>query len=119
MTTKKIAARLVELCREGRFENAQKELYAEDAVSIEQESSPAFVKETKGLPAIVEKGKLWESMISEMHSLTISDPLITGSRIALSIIFDVTMKERGRNLFEEIAVYKVENGKIVSEEFFN
>ena len=35
MKIEQIAQRLVELCREGKFEQAQKELYADDAISIE------------------------------------------------------------------------------------
>ena len=34
MTTKEIANRLAELCRNGDFETAQKELFSEDAVSF-------------------------------------------------------------------------------------
>lgn len=34
MNTKQIADRLVELCRKGEFEKAQKELFSEDAVSM-------------------------------------------------------------------------------------
>lgn len=52
MSVKIIAERLAELCRKGEFEKAQKELYAEDALSIEPYATPAFEKETKGLPAI-------------------------------------------------------------------
>jgi hypothetical protein len=40
MNTESIANRLVELCRAGKFEQAQKELYASDAVSIEPEGLP-------------------------------------------------------------------------------
>jgi hypothetical protein len=35
MNTKQIAERLVALCRKGEWETAQKELFADDAVSIE------------------------------------------------------------------------------------
>ena len=55
MTTQEIANRLVELCRAGQFETAQKELFATDIVSIEPFASPAFEKETHGLNAIFEK----------------------------------------------------------------
>ncbi|HEY6899064.1 MAG TPA: SnoaL-like domain-containing protein, partial [Puia sp.] len=40
MTTQEIANRLVELCQKGDFETAQKELFADDCVSIEPYSSP-------------------------------------------------------------------------------
>ena len=61
MTTNQIASRLVELCRKGEFETAQKELFAKDAMSIEPQASGAFEKETKGLNAILEKGKKWDT----------------------------------------------------------
>ena len=57
MTTQQIASRLVELCRQTQYETAQKELFADDVISIEPYSTPAFDKETKGLQAIIEKGK--------------------------------------------------------------
>jgi len=56
MTTKEVASRLVELCRQGKFEAAQKELFAKESVSIEPHETPAFQKETKGLNAILQKG---------------------------------------------------------------
>jgi hypothetical protein len=56
MTTSEIAEKLISYYREGKWEEAQKELYAEDVVSIEAEASPVFDKITKGLPAIIEKG---------------------------------------------------------------
>ena len=39
MTTKEVADRLVSLCREGKIEDAQNELFANDAVSIEPNES--------------------------------------------------------------------------------
>lgn len=47
MNTQQIAARLTELCRQGKFEAAQKELFAEDAVSIEPRESPDFPRKLK------------------------------------------------------------------------
>ena len=76
MTIQQIADRLTELCRKGDFKKAQEELFDENAVSIETESSPAFEKETKGLKAIFEKGDKWNSMVQEVHSSSVSDPLV-------------------------------------------
>lgn len=118
MTTKEIATRLAELCQQGQFETAQKELYADDAISIEQESSPGFEKETKGLAAIVEKGHKFDSMVEEMHSLTVSGPLIADNSFAFTINMDSTMQGMGRMAMTELCVYKVKDGKIISEEFF-
>jgi hypothetical protein len=118
MTTQQIADRLAELCRKGDFEKAQKELFAENAISIEPQPSPGFEKETKGLPAILEKGKQFGAMVEEFHSATVSDPIVAGNAIALSLNMDVTMKGRGRSPMSEICVYEVKDGKIISEHFF-
>ncbi|MEO7766402.1 MAG: SnoaL-like domain-containing protein [Ferruginibacter sp.] len=117
MTTKEIADRLVDLCRQGQWETAQKELFAEDATSIEPEASPAFEKETKGLDAIVEKGHKFESMVETMNSITVSDPLIASNSFCITMLLDAVMKERGAMVMSELCLYKVKDGKIVSEEF--
>lgn len=117
MTTKEIAARLVELCRKGDFETAQKELFSDDAISIEPEATPSFEKETKGLDAILKKGEKFNSMVEEMHSMTISDPLIANKSFALIMGMDATMKQHGRMDMTELCVYHVKDGKIISEEF--
>lgn len=118
MTTSDIAKRLVELCRQGLYETAQKELYAVDAVSIEPFSTPGFEKETKGLDAITEKGHKWEAAVQELHSLTVSEPLVVGNSFACTLQMDITMREQGRIDMGELCVYQVKDGKIVSEQFF-
>jgi hypothetical protein len=118
MNTQQIATRLVELCRQGQFEAAQKELFAEDAVSIEPRETPDFPKETKGLRAIFEKGHKFEAMVEQMHGCSVSAPLVAGNAIALTLTLDATMKGRGRVKLEEICAYEVKDGKIVSEQFF-
>ncbi len=118
MTTQQIADRLAQLCRKGDFEKAQKELFAENAVSIEPEATPGFEKETKGLPAILEKGRQFGAMVEAFHSATVSDPIVAGNAIAFSLNMDVTMKGRGRSTMSEIIAYEVKDGKIISEHFF-
>ena len=118
MSTQNIASRLVELCRQGKFETAQAELFAKDAISIEPYATPAFEKETKGLDAIHEKGEKWNKMVQEVHSLTVSEPLVVENAFAITIRMDITMKERGHMDIKELCVYQVKDGKIVSEQFF-
>jgi len=118
MNTEQIASRLAELCRQGQFEAAQKELFSDNAVSIEPEASPNFAKETKGLRAIIEKGHKWETMVEKVHGCSTSTPLVAGNAIAFTLTMDVTMKGRGRVKLEEICAYDVSDGKIVSEQFF-
>jgi hypothetical protein len=117
MTTREIAARLVSLCREGKVETAQRELYAEDAVNIEPYGTPAFPKETKGLNALIEKGHRFTAMIEQVHSISITDPLVAGSSFAYAMQLDATIKGHGRMTMDELCIYEVKDGKIVSERF--
>jgi len=118
MTTAEIANRLVEDCRKGDFESAQKDLFADDAVSIEPHGTDDFAKETHGLDAIIEKGKKWGEMVEEMHSCTVSEPLVADQSFAVTMTLDVTMKGRGRANMTELCIYHVKDGKVVSEQFF-
>jgi len=118
MNPNQIAQRLAELCRQGKWEQAQKELFSDDAVSIEPHANPAFEKETKGLNAILEKGHKFASMTQELHKVEISEPIVAGNAIAFKLIMDITMKERPKETWEEICVYQVKDGKIISEQFF-
>ena len=118
MTTQEIADKLAAHCKKGAWEAAQKELYSGDAVSIEPEASPAFAKETKGLDAIIKKGHTFNSMVEKVHSINVSTPHIAADAFALALSMDLTMKGRGQISMSELCVYRVKDGKIVSEQFF-
>ena len=118
MTTQEIASRLVILCRQSQYETAQKELYSQDAVSIEPYATPAFEKETKGLDAILEKGHKFESMVKETHKVEVSEPLVATNSFACTLHMDVTMKEGGHMDMNELCVYEVKDGKIIKETFY-
>lgn len=117
MTTQEIASRLVELSRAGNAEQAYKELFAENALNVEP---PKWnVPDTKGLDALIEKSNKWDADVLEVHDSSVSDPIIAGNHFAVTMMVDITTKERGRSKMEEICVYEVENGKIVKEQFFH
>jgi hypothetical protein len=117
MKTEDIAKRLVALCSKGDFEAAQKELFSADAVSIEQQATPDFEKETRGLDAIIGKTHKFNGMVEKMHSMKVSEPIVAGDVFACSMAFDFTMKGRGRTTLSEICVYETKDGKIISEHF--
>ena len=120
MTTMDIANRLVELCRKGQFDQALQELFAENAVSIEPDSAAeqGWQVRTEGLSNMLKKGEQWNEMVEEYHSLSVSDPLITVNGITFTTTMDVTMKGNNRMKVDEICVYQVKDGKIISEQFF-
>ena len=117
MTTQEVANKLVELCRQGKVDAVQAELFADNAQSIESNENFG-PKITVGLDAIKAKSVAFQSMVEEFHGATISDPIVTGNCFALTWVFDATMKGKGRMTLAEVCVYKVENGKITLEQFF-
>ena len=117
MTTKEIAEQLVAFCRQGKFETAQKDLYATDAISIEPYATPTFARETKGLNALIEKAQAFTAMIEQVHSISVSDPLVADNSFACAMQLDVTLKGHGRMKMDELCIYEVKDGKIISEQF--
>lgn len=118
MTTQEVADTLVRSCSQGKFEEATDQLYAQDIVSVEAGAPPGQSRETKGLPAVKAKGEWWVKN-HEVHSVKVEGPLVAGSHFAVTFKLDVTFKPENRRFtMEEVAVYKVDNGKIVYEQFF-
>ena len=118
MSTQEIANRLVELCRKGDYETCYKELYSPQAVSIEADDSFG-PRRAEGMEAIRKKGEMFNEMIEEIHGGTVGDPIVAGDCFSCAMMVDWTMKGMGRQQMEEICVYKVEDGKIVLEQFFS
>ncbi|WP_199099407.1 nuclear transport factor 2 family protein [Dyella sp. ASV21] len=119
MSTEAIAKRLVAMCRHGRFEEAQHELYAPDALSIEPSNmANGPLGNVSGLDAILEKGKRFQASVAETHSVEVSEPLVAGNWFSVVMTLDVTMKEYGRVTMREVCVYHVKDDKIVQEQFF-
>ena len=116
MSTEAVARRLVELCRKGMFNEAQDELYSDDAASIEPEGSP--FAPARGRAALREKGKQFEASVEAIHSVTVSDPVVAGNYFSCAMTLDMTQKGAARTQFAEICVFKVRAGKIVHEQFF-
>jgi ketosteroid isomerase-like protein len=118
MTTKEVADILVKHCSEGKFEEAMKALYSKDIVSMEAGAPPGQSRESKGIEAVKAKGEWWVSN-HEVHSVKVEGPLVAGSHFAVVFKLDITFKPESRRFtMEEVAVYKVADGKIVYEEFF-
>ena len=117
LTTEEVADRLVEICRAGKIDEALVELFSPNSVSVEANEmmGPKIVT---GLAALKEKSKLFQSMIEEFHGAKISDPIVAGNHFAITWSLDATMKGQKRSTMDEVCVYKVEDGKIVLEQFF-
>lgn len=116
MTTKDVANKLVQYCREGKNVDAINELYADNIVSKEMEGAPRNV--TTGKADVLAKTVEWHNSVEEIHSGEISDPLVAGNHFTVTMNMDVTYKKSGRMPMSEIAVFEVKDGKIIAEQFY-
>ncbi len=117
MSTPKVAARLVELCKQFKNFDAMQELYADNMVSVEGVAGPHGT-ETVGKAAVIQKSAEWAAA-HEIHSANCEGPYLATDKFGVVFDFEVTVKATGvRHALREIAVYTVEGDKIVREEFY-
>ncbi|MBS1916405.1 MAG: nuclear transport factor 2 family protein [Bacteroidetes bacterium] len=117
MTTHEIANQLVEMCRNGKVEEAKEKLFAPDIVSKEPREG-LLPKEIKGMDAIRKKAELFVSHVEDFFGSIISEPVVAGDYFSIAWESDLQMKGEARKTNSELCVYKVKDGKIISEEFF-
>lgn len=116
MTTQEVADNLVTWCREGNYQRCYEELYSPNIVSIEPEGG-AFPR-CEGMEAVQKKGQWWEETF-EVHGGEVSDPIVADSWFTVKFDMDTTHKPSGHRVKSaELGVYRVQDGKIVSEQFF-
>lgn len=116
MTTREVATRFHTYMQQGAFDKIYSELYSQDATSEEPPGSDW--PKAKGIKEIHEKGKKWNDMVEAMHGGSTAEPVVAGNYFTCYMTMDFTRKDGQRINMEEIGLYKVENGKIVSEQFF-
>ena len=117
MNTTEVADKLVELCRQGKIDEAQQTLYAANVKSIEA-SDMMGPKVVEGMDAVKAKSAAFQASVEAFHGQTISEPIVAGNSFAIAWSMDVTFKGRGRMNMDEICVYQVQDGKVVLEQFF-
>lgn len=119
VTNRDIARELVELCREGRHMEAIDKHYSPDIVSVEPIShGPELPALVKGIDTVRAKNRAWEKN-AQQHSLKVDGPYLGGDRFAVRFEMDVTPNATGKRVqVAEMALYTVQDGKIVREEFY-
>lgn len=117
MTTQQVAKRFYELSQAGDWDKIQEELFSSNAKSIEPAHAQGL-QTAIGIDKIKAKGKQWQDMIEESHGGYCNEPQVAGNFFSCAMGADVTMKGQGRTKMDEIALYEVKDGKIVSEQFF-
>lgn len=117
MSVQEIAARFDDLAQKEMWFEIQEELFADDAKSIEPKDSPYF-KNAEGKKTIRQKGDDWVSKVEKVNALSTTHPVIGGNHFAVGRTVDIEVRDHGRVVIDEIMLYKVQNGKIVVEQFF-
>jgi ketosteroid isomerase-like protein len=116
--TSAVAEELVAFCRAGRNMDAINTLYSPDIVSVESMGNEQMPREQKGIDAIRAKNEWW-SENNTVHSAATDGPFVGDGKFAVHYKYDVTFKPTGdRQIMEEMALYTVNDGKVVREEFF-
>ena len=116
MSTAEVANQLVNLVRHGKHMEAVETLYADDVVSREMPGNPNEV--TTGIKSVFQKSEDWFNNLAEWHGGEVSDPVVAGNHFTTKMTMDANFKDGNRVQMEELAVYEVQDGKIINEQFF-
>jgi ketosteroid isomerase-like protein len=116
-----VGKKLVELCLQGKANEAINTLYSPTIVSIEAAAGPNMSAKTEGIEAVKGKAAWWEAN-HEVHKAEAQGPYPNGDRFIVHFKYEVTAKAGPmagkRFTMDETALYTVKDGKVVHEEFF-
>ena len=113
-----IGTRLVQLCRDGKSDEAMDQLYDAGIVSIEGQGSDEMPARMEGIEAIRGKAAWWEGNHT-IHGTEVTGPFCGHREDQFVVHFkmDVTPTGGERTELNEVGLYTVANGKVVQEEF--
>jgi len=117
MTTTEVASRFNELARQEKWFEIQDELFSDGVKSIDPQNSPYF-EYAEGKTAVRKKGEEFVKRIEAVHKRHTTDPVVDGNQIAERREVDITVQGLGRIQINEVMLYEVRDGEIVSEQFF-
>ena len=115
-TTQEVAARFNELAQQEKWFEIQDELFADHIRSIEPPNSLHF-KYAEGKGPVRRKGEEFVKKVQEFHGASTSQPVIGGNHFAVGRSVDITVEGFGRIKIDQVMVYEVKDGQIVSEQF--
>jgi hypothetical protein len=115
-TIHEIANLLKELVGEQKFVDAYQQLFSDDAESIDPLNTSG--QPLKGLATLLEREKDFLARITAIQKISLSEPIIAGSYFTLSLQMSFDVEGQGHMDVDELCVYKVKDGKIISQQFF-
>jgi ketosteroid isomerase-like protein len=117
ITTQEIATRFNELAQQEKWFEIHDELFADNVKSIDPPNSP-YMGYAEGKAAVRKKGEDFVKCITALHGAFTTEPVVAGNHFAVGRKMDITHKDHGRVQINEIMLYEVKDGKIISEQFF-
>ena len=115
-TIQEVAARFNELAQQEKWFEIHDEFFADDVKSIDPPNSP-YMGYAEGKAAVRKKGEDFVKKIKDFHGAYTTQPVIGGNHFAVGRGMDITVEGFGRIKIDEIMLYEVKDGKIVSEQF--
>jgi len=116
-TTEEIAARFNELAQQEKWFEIQDEFFADNVKSIDPPNSP-YMGYAEGKAPVRKKGEDFIKKIEAFHGAHTSEPIVSGNHFAVARSIDITVQGHGRIQMNEIMLYEVKDGQIISEQFF-
>jgi ketosteroid isomerase-like protein len=117
MTTQEIASRFNELAQQEKWFEIHDELFAENVRSVDPPNSP-YMGYAEGKANVRKKGEDFVKKIEDFHGASTTEPVVAGNHFAVGREMDVTVQGFGRIQLNEVMIYEVKDGKIISEQFF-
>jgi len=117
MTTGEVAARFNELAQQEKWFEIQDEFFADNVRSIDPPHSPYFGY-AEGKAAVRKKGEDFVKRIEAVHSAYTTEPIVSGNHFAVGREIDITVQGFGRIQINQVMLYEVNDGQVVSEQFF-
>ena len=118
MSLADVANGLVLLCRSGNYLGAVERYYAANVHSVEPTATSHVPAELIGIDLVRAKNHWWIQRY-EVHHYSVQGPFMGEGQFAVHFAFDATCRASGRrSKMTEMALYTVENDRIVREEFF-
>lgn len=117
LTTREVAQRFHELAQQEKWFDIQDEFFADDVKSIDPPGSPYFGY-AEGKFAVRKKGEDFVKRVEAVHSASTTEPLVCGNHFVVGRRKDLTLAGHGRIQINQVMLYEVNYGRIISEQFF-
>ncbi|MEP6950273.1 MAG: SnoaL-like domain-containing protein [Ginsengibacter sp.] len=116
-TIHEVAAQFNKLAQQEKWFEIQDKFFADNVKSIDPPNSPYFGY-AEGKANVRRKGEDFVSKITEFHSARTTEPVVGGNHFAVGREVDITVQGFGRIQMNQVMLYEVKDGQIVSEQFF-